>query len=434
MLTPKVGIYRSYRGPVPMDATGQPLPKNQWPLKRSCSWVVRWYGGEIERFSRSFKTRKEAERFAETKQDEVRQGRGDPPQAMSLLAFARDHKKLSRGATSRKTLLMQVAALRQLAQQFGWDRDIQKLTSRDIEMFRSTRSKDDVSPMTVNKEVKSLRCLFNHAIKRGYLSPGKNPCTGVSLIKVGEKRPAYMSPAKFERLYEQADSLIQRTLLVVFYTTALRRNEALNLTWDDIDFENAVVHVARHSASGYVQAWTPKDHERREVPFPTKAMDLLRELKQSAPVGCPYVFMGSNRWSYYQQQVDGKQWKPETSELVNNVLKKFQIRCKRAQIGNFTLHDLRRSCITNWARQGLPIHVAQKLAGHADIETTQKFYLSVQEEDLQRARAVQQQLVSGLPMVHATDQLLTISGQNRSFPKRRIFVDGTQLDEEKEVA
>jgi integrase len=328
---------------------------------------------------------------------------------------------------------MQVGALRQLAQRIGWDRDIQKVSSRDIEMFRSNRSKDEVSPMTVNKEVKSLRCLFNLAIKRGYLGTGKNPCTGVTLIKVGEKRPAYMSPAKFERLYEQADSLLLRAMLVVFYTTGLRRNEAVHLTWDDIDFENAVLHVARHSADGYIQAWTPKDHERREVPLPGKAIDMLHELKESAPVGCPYVFMNSARWAYYQQQVDTGQWKPETSELVNNVLKKFQLRCDWAQIGRYTLHDLRRSCITNWARQGLPIHVAQKLAGHADIETTQKFYLSVQDEDLQKARAVQQQLVSGLPMVHATDQLLTISGQNRTFPKRRIYSDGTEVPEEEGV-
>ena len=77
-------------------------------------------------------------------------------------------------------------------------------------------------------------------------------------------------------------------------------------------------------------------------------------------------------------------------------------------------------------------------AGHADIQTTQKFYLSVQDEDMEKARSVQQKLVSGISdiidnaAVTPTDHFLTIRVENRSFPKRRIFEDGTQLDEEKE--
>lgn len=110
---------------------------------------------------------------------------------------------------------------------------------------------------------------------------------------------------------------------------------------------------------------------------------------------------------------------------------------KRAGIGKYTLHDLRRSCITNWARRGTPIHVAQKLAGHADIQTTQKFYLSVQEEDLQAAREVQQRIVQGLNTAEvssATDQKLTNSTLKRSFPKRKVFASGTQLPTESKVA
>jgi len=46
-----------------------------------------------------------------------------------------------------------------------------------------------------------------------------------------------------------------------------------------------------------------------------------------------------------------------------------------------TLHDLRRSAITNWA-QTLPIQVIQQLAGHSDINTTRKYYLAVTPEDM----------------------------------------------------
>jgi len=50
-------------------------------------------------------------------------------------------------------------------------------------------------------------------------------------------------------------------------------------------------------------------------------------------------------------------------------------------------HDLRRSCLTNWACE-LPAHVVQKPAGHSDIKTTQKYYLIVRQEDMEKARKV----------------------------------------------
>ena len=45
----------------------------------------------------------------------------------------------------------------------------------------------------------------------------------------------------------------------------------------------------------------------------------------------------------------------------------------------------------------------KKLAGHSDIKTTQCYYLSVQEDDLEKARQVQSEILGGV----LTDTLLT---------------------------
>ena len=75
MATEKVGIYRKYHGKVPKDKNSRKLPKEFWPKKRPFRWAVRWYGSDGKRYSKSFKTRKEAERHSEKKQSDVRQGK-----------------------------------------------------------------------------------------------------------------------------------------------------------------------------------------------------------------------------------------------------------------------------------------------------------------------------------------------------------------------
>ena len=71
--------------------------------------------------------------------------------------------------------------------------------------------------------------------------------------------------------------------------------------------------------------------------------------------------------------------------------------CKAAEVVPATIHDLRRSAITNWARR-LAIHIVQDLAGHASIVTTRTYYLSVSEGDMNEARQVAAEAVEGLDL------------------------------------
>lgn len=192
----------------------------------------------------------------------------------------------------------------------------------------------------------------------------------------------------------------------------------MNLTWKDVDFERGVLHVDRRTRSRYVQAWDPKDGEHRSIPLPAQAVDLLAAWQSAAPETCPYVFMPHVRWAYYRERVEGGSWR-EGQDLVNNQLRRFKTICRHAGVGPYTLHDLRRSCITNWARH-LPIHVVQQLAGHSDIQTTKDYYLSVPREIQARVREIQAKLVGPLYESGAdplTDPLRPLRPQERPWGK-----------------
>jgi len=61
-------------------------------------------------------------------------------------------------------------------------------------------------------------------------------------------------------------------------------------------------------------------------------------------------------------------------------------------------------------------NVVPQLAGHSEIQTTETYYLSVQEDDLARAREVRSEFVGELPEAPPTDTKLTQRGKNRAFP------------------
>ncbi len=414
MATEKVGVYRKYHGPVPTNGSGRPLPRCEWPKKRACRWAVRWFGTDGQRYSKSFETRKEAERFAETKQNQVREGKGDPCPEVSLKDYVREHEELMKGNLAPKTLRLHAVTMRLLAESVGSNRMLHKITSRDIERFRAGRLGTGLAASSANKEVRALRRVFNLAILRGYLPPGQNPCLGIPMLRAAPKRPPYVSPEGFERIYGVAPNTLWRALLVVFCATGLRYRDAMNLLWRDVDFEAGQLHVTRRTAEGLVQAWTPKDHEMRSIPLPHQAVTLLATWQSIAPEACPYVFMEQEGSDYYRRASADREWRAG-QDLVNNVLRRFKTLCRRAGVGPYALHDLRRSCITNWAKK-LPIHVVQQLAGHSDIQTTRRYYLSVQSQDVARAQSVQAAVLKRIPKADLTDPKLTHAAQKRAFP------------------
>lgn len=113
---------------------------------------------------------------------------------------------------------------------------------------------------------------------------------------------------------------------------------------------------------------------------------LLVNLQAHSKECHPYIFISSKRLAWIIRRREAGDWTP-TSDIINNILRDFEVIRQRAGVRKCTLHDLRRSAITNWAQE-LTIQVVQQLAGHSGIEMTRKYYLAVRSEDLVFANMV----------------------------------------------
>lgn len=382
MATSKVGVFRKWHGQVPTDADGKPLPQSEWARKRPHRWAVRWFGSDGIRYSRSFDGRKEAERFAEEKQAEVREGSADESKPVTLKEYAKMYLSL-RGDITSGTLSEHRRTLKFLAENLGAQRLISKITTLDarkfVSWFRQRKFRDKhPAPATVNKLVRECRRIFREALDCSLIRT--NPFNGIRQEKVGQIPWQYVSPQQFQALIAACSSLKWRGMITLAYCCGLRLGEVLNLTWNDVDFERQLVRVARKPAEGRTEAWTPKDKDMRLVPLPSTAVNVLTELQLAAPEGQAYVL------------VNGKG--PDAGDRVKrqNITRDFRAIRRRAGIPVCKFHDLRKSFCTNIA-QATPLHVVQQLAGHADIRTTQKHYLQVQPELVDAARRAVEEML-----------------------------------------
>jgi integrase len=386
MAIEKVGIYRRWLESVP-QRNGESIPKSEWPKTRRHSWTVRWFGTAGKRYSKDFTTKKPAEGFARNIQARVNERKQDRPKRIALHDFSMEHNQVMKGQVAYATLLEQMRALRLFEKFIGGSVMVHEIKPRDAEAFIASRLTVELATATINKDIRTLRRVFNLAIHpRGYLLEGQNPFGRMKQRKKACQDIRYISVAEYRLLRDAAKSLWWRSLMALAYGSGLRRGEILNLTWTDVDFGNKQVHVRSKRLDDQTIGWEPKDHENRVVPLSDEALNLLVDLRAQAEAGYPYLFIWPARLRHIQKRLLIGRWN-ERSEVINNLGRDYEVIRRRAGVDACTLHDLRRSAITNWANK-LPIQVVQQLAGHSNISTTRKYYLSVRPDDIVSASAV----------------------------------------------
>jgi len=391
MATEKIGIYRRWLGTTPVD-NGIAVPKKDWSKVRKHSWEVRWFGTTGKRYSKSFKTKKLAEQFSRQLQEQVNRGKQDRPEKITLADFIQEHEKIIQGQVAHATVVEQNHKLRLFEKFIGGATLLTNIKARDAEAFISERLSSGISPATANKDIRTLRGIFNLAIEpRGYLKEGQNPFAKIKQRKKSSKPVNYLSMDEYRIVLETTDSLWWKAFISAAYCCGLRRGEIVNLTWNDIDFENQYINVNPKEHGKHTIEWEPKDHECRVIPMPDETTQLFVDLQAESPTGSPYVFISPERLRHIKKRIQKGTWNSKC-ETINNLIKTFNKLCKKAGISKSSIHDMRRSAITNWA-QHLPIQVVQQFAGHSNITTTRQYYLTVRPENMASASEVMNKML-----------------------------------------
>jgi len=314
------------------------------------------------------------------------------PISMRLTDFVHDSLVRTKGQVRATTLEDRARTMRDFIECVG-DIDVQDVGYEHGERFIQFCLTKNLTAGTTAKKVKQLKRVFQLAEDRGQLD--RHPLRKLKPPKVPKQKIRVYTEqechglCRFARQYEEKGSQIKWELLIrMALGTGMRRGELLNTTWRDIDFARMTIDVSPKEDREDTWEWHVKDTERRTLPLTAELVRLLVEHQMSQSDGYPYIFLPKARYERIQEYRRTGQW---TVEKGRSPLSKFchhfnNIR-DLAGIETGTFHDLRRTCLSNWIVQGLSLHEVKDLAGHASIETTERFYLAVRKDVLERARA-----------------------------------------------
>jgi site-specific recombinase XerD len=216
----------------------------------------------------------------------------------------------------------------------------------DIERYLSIRSKQ-VSDFTVQKHFRSLASMFETAKKWGFLA--RNPFRILKKPPVKYIQAPHFSQEEFRKLLRIIPRGSMRDIVICGVFSGMRRNELINLHWDQVDLNKKLVHVENS------EDFKTKTGRSRAIPMHPNVERILLARKKIA-IG-KLVFHNNGM-------------KLTPSRLSQG----FKQYVRLAGLGEkLHFHSLRHTFGTWLVEQGVPIYEIQKLMGHSTIVVTEMY-------------------------------------------------------------
>ncbi|GAA3247895.1 site-specific integrase [Nonomuraea helvata] len=227
-----------------------------------------------------------------------------------------------------------------------------------------------------------LRSAFNTAIAEDLV--GKNPATGVRLTarRTRKIRPWSVEEARqfLESARRDNDPLYAAYVLIL--VLGLRKGELLGLTWDRINIDAAELDVSLQLQRVKRQLHhrqTKTEASEAVLPLPeicTAALRLRQKSQEDArrDAGEAWVETG-----FVFTSAHGAPFEPR------NFNRRFDTRCKRANVRKITIHDTRHTCASLLAALDVHPRVAMQILRHSDIKVTMEIYTHIPSEQTRQA-------------------------------------------------
>src|SRR6266852_3794290 len=206
-----------------------------------------------------------------------------------------------------------------------------------------------------------MSALYSHAIRWEWAE--KNPIKSVRQSAKRMRTPDVLTPEEITALLAKLPEPL-RTACELDAFTGLRRGELIGLQWQDVDFENLLLHV-RRSVVMRVEGIPKTEASAKDVPLDSALAESLLKLKFKSPYQQP------TDWVFASPEMKGKQpfW-PDT--MWRRYGKPAVTAAKITK--RVAFHTFRHTYTTLLTQNNEDVKVVQELLRHANSRITLDLY------------------------------------------------------------
>jgi len=222
---------------------------------------------------------------------------------------------------------------------------ISEITRDDVQELQSNFLRVGHKPSSVNRYMALVKYIFNLAERWEVID--KSPARHVARIRDNNKKERYLSAEETDNLLKElvkARSQVVPDIIEFLILTGARRSEVVNLPRSELDMDKG--------------RWTlPPERNKAKtekvIPLSQSALELLKRRIDSES---EYVFPN-----------------PKTGHPLKHFHGTWDRIRKKAGIPDVRIHDLRHNFASLLINAGRSLYEVQKLLGHSQISTTQRY-------------------------------------------------------------
>ena len=248
----------------------------------------------------------------------------------------------------------------------GWQSKAISDITKDMIERKHKKIGEENGPAYANLAMRFLRSLLNFAISKYEDSKGRsfileNPVKRLSQTRAWyrvDRRRREIKSNDLQVWYKTVSNLSNDSLrdyLILLLFTGLRKQEALKLEWDHVDLSNKTLTIT-----------DTKNLIPLTLPLSDFVFELLKKRNDSRDTDTKFVFPGQGKTSHLV----------EPREAVKKVRKLSNI--------EFSLHDLRRTFITNAESLDIPHYALKQLINHKQGNDVTAGYIISDPERLRK--------------------------------------------------
>jgi integrase/recombinase XerC len=228
-----------------------------------------------------------------------------------------------------------------------------------LRLFLGELADAELRPRSIARKTTAIRSFFQYLLKKGVIE--ENPARSLKTPKIPRDLPDVVDASDMKDVFDaipddDENSLRDRAMLELFYSTGIRLSELVSLQRDSIDWNGMTIRVLG------------KGNRERIIPFGKTAQKALMSFIAATGSVTPSVFVNKNG-------------RPISRRTVQRVVEKYI--SMASEVKKQSPHVIRHSFATHLLDRGADLRAVQELLGHKNLSTTQ-IYTHVSVERLKR--------------------------------------------------